>query len=207
MSIPFSGHIVSRHQASSYYSMATSGSRRLRCEQFTSGSLRALSFSKAERVGMAIELQQMLQSPKRRTWRCFLTRDESWLYYTINHDHMWIPDGEELPTRRKRTVPSPKRMLTIFWSPLGFSLVEILPKGIIFDSRCFCFNALSAVVQNRPSGTPEDRRRKMLVHFDNATPPTAKWTIDCLRANRLTHEPHPAFSPDLAPLDLFCSAD
>jgi hypothetical protein len=31
---------------------------------------------KAERVGMAIELQQILQSAKHRTWRYFLTGDE-----------------------------------------------------------------------------------------------------------------------------------
>jgi hypothetical protein len=25
----------------------------------------------------------------------FLTGDESWFYYTVDHDHMWTPDGEE----------------------------------------------------------------------------------------------------------------
>jgi hypothetical protein len=69
-------------------------------------------------------------------------------------------------------------MLTVFWSPLGFSLVEILPKEILFDSQYFCSNVLSAIVQNQPSETPEDRRRRMVVHFDNATPHTAECTID-----------------------------
>jgi histone-lysine N-methyltransferase SETMAR len=41
----------------------------------------------------------------------------------------------------------------------------------------------------------------MVVHFDNATPHTAKCTIDYLRANRLTRARHPAFSPDVAPSD------
>jgi hypothetical protein len=39
----------------------------------------------------------------------------------------------------------------------------------------------------------------MVVHFNNATPHTAKCTIDYLRANRVTRARHPAFSPDLAP--------
>jgi hypothetical protein len=39
-------------------------------------------------------------------------------------------------------------MLTVLWSPLGFSLAEILPKGIHFDSQYFCSNILSAIVQN-----------------------------------------------------------
>jgi hypothetical protein len=39
-------------------------------------------------------------------------------------------------------------MLTVFWSPLGFSFVEILPKGIHVDSQYFCSSVLSAIVQN-----------------------------------------------------------
>jgi hypothetical protein len=88
---------------------------------------------------MAIELQQVLQSTKHCAWRYFLARDESWFYYTIDHDHMWIPDGEEIPTRPRRTIASPKRMLAVLCSPLGFSLVEILSKGIHCDSQYFCF--------------------------------------------------------------------
>jgi hypothetical protein len=54
---------------------------------------------KRERVGTAMELQQGLQSAKHRAWWYFLTSDESWFYYTIDHDHMWIRDREEVPTR------------------------------------------------------------------------------------------------------------
>jgi hypothetical protein len=63
---------------------------------------------KAERDGMAIESQQMLQSAKHRVCQYFLTRDESRFYYSINHDHMWISDGEEVLNRARRTTVSPK---------------------------------------------------------------------------------------------------
>jgi hypothetical protein len=88
---------------------------------------------------------------------------------------MWIPDGKEAPTRPRRTTASLERALTISQSPLQFSLVEILPKGIHFDSQYFCSNILSAIVQNRPSETLEDRKRRLVLHFDNATltPPSA----------------------------------
>jgi hypothetical protein len=111
---------------------------------------------KAKRVEMAIKLQQVLQSAKHCAWPYFLTGDESWLCYTTNHDHMWIPDGKVMPTQRRRTIASPERTLAVFWSQLGFSLVEILPKGIHYESQYFCSNVLSAIVQNRPSETPED---------------------------------------------------
>jgi hypothetical protein len=116
---------------------------------------------------------------------------------------MWIPNGGEVPTRPRRTIASSKRMLAVFWSPLGFSHVEILSKGILFDSQSFYSNILSAIIQNPPSETPEDRRRRMVLHFDNATPRTAKCTIDSLRANRLTRAPHPVFSLDLTPSDFY----
>jgi hypothetical protein len=83
---------------------------------------------------MAIELQQILQSAKHRTWRYFLTGDEPWFYSTIEQDFMWIPDGGEVQTRPRRTISSPKRMMTVFLSRLVFSHVEISQKGIQFLS-------------------------------------------------------------------------
>jgi hypothetical protein len=41
------------------------------------------------------------------------------------------------------------------------------------------------------------------LHFENATPHTAKRTIDYLRANQLTRAPHPAFLPEMAPSDFY----
>jgi hypothetical protein len=61
---------------------------------------------------------------------------------------MWSPDGEEVPTQLRRTMASPKRILTVFWSPLGLPLVEILLKGIFFDPQYFCSGIFSAIVQN-----------------------------------------------------------
>jgi hypothetical protein len=86
---------------------------------------------------------------------------------------MWIPDEGELPTRPRRTIAGPERMLAVFWSALGFPRGETLPKGIDFDSQYFSSNVLSAIAHNRSSETPEDRRRKMAVHFDITTSHTA----------------------------------
>jgi hypothetical protein len=58
------------------------GAKRLHFAGFVVRNLRLIPHElspseKAERVGMAIEFQQVLQSAKHRTWRCFLTGDES----------------------------------------------------------------------------------------------------------------------------------
>jgi hypothetical protein len=78
---------------------------------------------KAARVESAIELKKVLCSAKHHGWRYIVTGDESWFYFTINPDHAWVPEGAVTPTRSRLTINSPKRMLIVFWSPLGFSLV------------------------------------------------------------------------------------
>jgi histone-lysine N-methyltransferase SETMAR len=158
---------------------------------------------KAQRVTMAIELQQMVRLAKHRSWRYFLTGDESWFYFAIDHDHMWLPEGAHAPTRPRRTIASPKRMLTVFWSPLGFSLVEILPKGERFNAEYFCLQILAGIVDRRPVETAEDMKRKMVLHFDNASPHTARLSSDYMNHNRLKRAPQPPFSPDLAPSDFY----
>jgi hypothetical protein len=92
---------------------------------------------KAERVARATDIKQVLQSAKHRDWHYFLMGDESWFYFASDDDHMWLPEDAEVPTRPKRTIVSPKRMLTVFWSPLGFAVVELLPKGAHFDAGYF----------------------------------------------------------------------
>jgi hypothetical protein len=133
---------------------------------------------KTERVGMAIELRQVVQSTKHRTWWYFLTGDESRFSYAIDHDCMCIPGGEQVPTRPRRAIASPSWMLTVCWSRLGFSFVEILPRRIHFDFQYFCSNILSVIRQNRLSETLEDRSRRMVLHVDNVTHHTAKCMID-----------------------------
>jgi hypothetical protein len=76
-----------------------------------------------------------------------------------------------------------------------------MPTGIHSDFQSFCSNIIFAIVQNRRSEAPEDRKRRMVLRFDNATPHTSKCTSDYLEVNWLTLRPHPASSPDLAPSD------
>jgi hypothetical protein len=139
----------------------------------------------AERVARATAMKQVLQSAKHRGWRYFLTGDESWFYFASDHDHMWLLEDAEVPTRPKRTIASPKRTLTVFGSPLGFAVVELLPKGAHFDAGYFSMKILAAIVERRPAGTTEDGRRKMGLHFDNASPHTARLTTEDMHQNRL----------------------
>jgi hypothetical protein len=69
---------------------------------------------------------------------------------------MWLPDGAEASIQSMEIMTSPKRMLTVFWFPFGFSEVKILPKGQHFDAQYFISTILSVIAENRPMQTWED---------------------------------------------------
>jgi histone-lysine N-methyltransferase SETMAR len=158
---------------------------------------------KATRVEMAIRLKNVIASAKHRGWRYFLTGDESWFYFSIDQENIWLPEGIPIPTRPKKTIASPKRMLTVFWSPLGFPVIQCLPKGFRFTGEYFCSNILREIQEKRPNDRAEDGRRKLVLHFDNAAVHTARDTIDLMQRIRMKRAPHPPFSPDLAPCDFY----
>jgi hypothetical protein len=64
-------------------------------------------------------------------------------------------------------------MLTVFWSLLGFPLVQILPIGHRFNVKYLCNHILHQSDRIRPATTDEDARRKIVLHFDNAITHTA----------------------------------
>jgi hypothetical protein len=105
---------------------------------------------KVARVESAIHLKKILLSAKYRGWRYILTGEESWFYFTINHDHTWLPEEALSPTPRRQTINPPKRMLTIFWSPLGFPFVQLLPKGRHFNAGYFCERSIKIVQRRVP---------------------------------------------------------
>jgi hypothetical protein len=161
--------------------MATLALRRVCCSQPGIVLNKPSRSQEKEQNETSIKRRKVLQSATHRSRRYFLTGDESLFYFTIDHDHISIPDGREVWIHPKQTIGSPKRMLTVFWSPLGFSFVEILPKEIHCDGRYFCSSILSMAGQNRPAATPEDTRRNMVLHFDNACPHTARLRTGYMR--------------------------
>jgi hypothetical protein len=69
-------------------------------------------------------------------------------------------------------------MATIAWNQLGFPLIGALPKGCTFSAEYYRDNILAALNQFQP----EDDRRKLVVHADNAIPQNVELfakKIDC----------------------------
>jgi histone-lysine N-methyltransferase SETMAR len=94
-------------------------------------------------------------------------------------------------------------MFTVFWSTLGFPLVQILPKGHRFNAEYLCNHILHEIDRIRPGTTDENARRKIVLHFDNATSHTATVSLAFLDWHRMRRAPQPPFLPDLAPSDFY----
>jgi hypothetical protein len=127
----------------------------------------------------------------------------SWLYYKMDHDYIWLPDGAEAPIQLKQMIACLKRMLTAFWSPFRSLVVKFLLKGHHFDAKYFTSTILSVIAENRQMQAWEDQNRKMALHFGPASPQTARSTIGYMNRNRLVQAPHMPFSLDLAPSDRY----
>jgi hypothetical protein len=97
-------------------------------------------------------------------------------------------------------INSSKAMIVIFWSPLGFPVIQALVPKVTFTSEFFVDAILLHTVAAKPAGDPG---RRMVLQMDNASPHCARLVTRNLEESRITTSPHPAFSPDLAPLDFF----
>jgi hypothetical protein len=128
---------------------------------------------KQKRIEYSINLKEILKRAKHRGWRYILTGDESWFYLTIDHKQILTRSEAPPPTILNKITGSPKRIVTIFWSPLGFRVLRVLPKEVHFDAKYFRDNILSEIDRTRPTGSEEDDRRNLILHFDNAKPHTA----------------------------------
>jgi transposase len=87
----------------------------------------------------------------------------------------------------------------IAWNPLGFHLLDALPKGNTFNAEYDRSNILTERLPVRPS---VDGKR-LVIHADNARPRTARKWRAFYEENRLRLAIHPPPSLDLAPSDFF----
>lgn len=158
---------------------------------------------KVQRVEYSKQLLNVIKQARHQSWTFFLTGDESWFYFMNNYEQQWLHPNEKPSTRPKTIISTPKRMLTVFWSPIVFRIVEMLPKGQHFNSEYFINTILQKIVDTHPPPTLNQPKRNFIIHIDNATPRRSLASKNFASKNILKFCPHPAFSPDLAPSDFY----
>lgn len=158
---------------------------------------------KVERVEISKQLLEVIAQARHQSWAFFLTGDESWFYFITDFETQWLRPDEKPSTRPRTIISTPKRMLTIFWSPLGFRIVEMLPQGMKFSAEYFTNVILQKITETHPPVVLNQPQRRVVIHMDNATPHRAKMVQEFANKNRLKMAPHPPYSPDLAPSDFY----
>jgi hypothetical protein len=90
-------------------------------------------------------------------------------------------------------------MIVIFWSPLGFPVIQALPPNVTFTSEFFVDAISPLIVAAKPASDPG---RRLVLHMDNVSPHRARLTARNPEENRIATSPHLAFSPDVTLSDL-----
>jgi histone-lysine N-methyltransferase SETMAR len=110
---------------------------------------------------------------------------------------------EDVPVRVKDSIASKKVMIFIAWNPCGFLLVEALPEGTRFNSlfiREILIDKLDAKLKEMGI---KNGIIGQTMHWDNARPHISTQTMDLFAALEIATLPHPPYSPDIAPCDLY----
>jgi hypothetical protein len=90
---------------------------------------------KAQCLTLSKKLLRKLRSIKHQGWQFIITLDGSEFYLTTDYERVWLRPDQELPERRRHTIQDEKIIAKIAWSPLGFHLLDALPKGRTFDAE------------------------------------------------------------------------
>jgi hypothetical protein len=108
----------------------------------------------------------LLGSAQHQGWEYLVILDEAWVYFSDQHEQIWLSDQEDPPTIQRKTISSPETMLTVAWNPHGFHLGSLLPKGQKWTRQYYIDHILPKICALRDA----KGRRKLVVHADNARP-------------------------------------
>jgi histone-lysine N-methyltransferase SETMAR len=109
---------------------------------------------------------------------------------------------EELPHRVCQTTGGTKSMLTIFFNPKEFAIVNLLPQDTSFTAAYFVESVSIPLADRHAQQVGEISRLKLHLHFDNSKCHTARYVQEKKASHRCVHVPHPPYSPDLAIADV-----
>jgi hypothetical protein len=104
---------------------------------------------KAKRAALSIEVLRQLRSIEHHGCQFIVTFDESWFYLSPDYEQISLRVEDHAPEKPKDTIQDPKMVATIAWNPLGFHLLEALPKGSTFNTDYDCVNILTELLPLR----------------------------------------------------------
>lgn len=133
-----------------------------------------------------------------------VTGDETWIYCydpkTKQQSSVWVFQDEPKPTKVARVKSASKRMIASFFNKTGHVATVALENRRTVNSDWYTTICLPEVIDELRKN---NRKRRIILHHDNASSHTARQTNDFLKAKNVELMSHPAYSPDLAPCDFY----
>jgi hypothetical protein len=105
---------------------------------------------RTEHATLSIEFLRQLWSIEHHGWQFIITLDESWFYLFTNHEQIWLRVKEQPPEKPSHTIQDPKMIVTMASNPLGFHLLDALPKGNTSDAQYYRVNIFTELLPLRP---------------------------------------------------------
>jgi hypothetical protein len=110
---------------------------------------------KAKHFSLSNQLLHQFCPIEHYGWQFVIALDDSWFCFSTDHEHVELCPKEQSPKTLTYIIQGPKMMLTIAWNPLGFYLLETIPKDRTFNAEDYCDNNLAALLP--PAGRSREK--------------------------------------------------
>lgn len=156
---------------------------------------------KEYRMKISQEMLILLNRAKRDSFKFILTGDECWVNYSYSSTHMWALTIDDVYDIERTNNYQKKILITVFINGNGLVLLDIKPQTVKITGEYFLHNVINVIEESELLREAERKKRKLMIHFDNAPWHNSKFVQAHLLDSKLRRVPHPAYSPDLAPCD------
>jgi len=139
----------------------------------------------------------------RRDLMNVLTADECWIKLVYPSTGQWAGCREDVEPRIRANQSTGKVHVTMIWGLRGLLLLDHAPRGVSLDTRRFKDTVFPKLKDAALEWRPKSGLTEFILHWDNAPFHRSKDTRDIFVRENLVTLPHPPYSPDLAPSDLY----
>jgi hypothetical protein len=142
-----------------------------------------------------------LKADARNNFVNIINGDESWYYWSYEHQSGWITSTAPVPTRTLQKSGATKSMFMLLFSEYGMLTLNQFPKGQKLNSQYLCDVVLQETQEALTSIPEKSGSEGMMIHLDNSKAQnSARTTLQC-HDFQVTRLPHPLISPDISPSD------
>jgi hypothetical protein len=132
----------------------------------------------------------MLEAQQAAGWHDIVTLNESWFYFSRDHECIWFEPEELVPDKERQIISSSTLIITVVWNSSGFYVMTALPKGLKVDIGYYTREILQEIEKWREQ-QGVGSGRKLSFHMDDARSHSTKLSMYFLEANDMKKSAYP----------------